>query len=55
LVDSACAAPPMPRETPVKSHAAKLPPVRPAVAVDLPLRGPSKFPIIPDQASDQGL
>ena len=38
----------------IERDAAKPPAVRPAGPVDLPLRGPSKVPIIPDQASDQG-
>jgi hypothetical protein len=35
----------------IERDAAKPPAVRPAGPVDLPLRGPSKVPIIPDQAS----
>src|SRR6476620_7151152 len=38
----------------IERDAAKPPAVRPAGPVDLPLRGPSKVPIIPDQVSDQG-
>src|SRR4051812_11738866 len=38
----------------IECDTAKLPSVTPAMPVDLPLRGPSKIPLAPDQPSDHG-
>ena len=49
-----CAAAPMPcRKGLVKRDGRKLPSMRPALPIELPLRGPPQFLIVPDQTADQ--